>query len=73
MNGENQPRQKMLALILDEMRAGFARIDTKFDRVDERFERLQNQCNKDSRILLTIATATALGTIALILKVFVMP
>lgn len=61
----------MLALILDEMRAGFARIDTKLDRVVARFERLQDQRKKDFRILLGISTATALGTIGLILKVFV--
>lgn len=70
MNSENQPQQKILALILDEMRAGFARIDTKFDRVDAHFERLQDQRNKDFRILLGISTATALGTIGLIVKVF---
>jgi len=61
----------MLALILDEMRAGFARIDTRFDRVDARFERLQDQRNKDFRILLGISTATVLSTIGLIVNVFV--
>ncbi|HZX28852.1 MAG TPA: hypothetical protein VFF16_17395 [Telluria sp.] len=64
-------QDKMLALILDEMRTGFARIDTKLDRADARFERLQDQRNKDFRILLGISTATALGTIGLIFKVFV--
>lgn len=56
-----------LAGLREEMRAGFVRTDTGFDRVDEQ---LMKTRTTDFRILLSIGLTTALGTMSLIVKVF---
>jgi ubiquinone biosynthesis protein UbiJ len=83
MNGDNQPQQeqhrlservarvetavdylgKALSDLREEMRAGFARLEARLDRLEE-------QHNRDFRILLGISMTTVFGLIGLIVKAF---
>jgi hypothetical protein len=54
---------KALSDLREEMRAGFARLEARLDRLEE-------QHNRDFRILLGLCMTTVFGVIGLIAKAF---